>query len=389
MKELKNVLFYISSGIALIALSIMFTGRLEVDIPPLPTATPPAIPTATALAQTDCLPTPSESSYGYLPDPPITTRLVSDDYEGLRLFMSGTVYASDCETPLPGVHIEIWQNDAKNTYPAKPGYLRAQLRTDSHGRYRFATVKPLPSRNRPGHIHFRVSYPDGSNTLDTLIYFDDVIRHNAPAIDPRLAVSTSKVTGASGSRLYGTFDIVLPVKPPETKLPDCLATPHHTGAQPNSADAPFTNTLAADDLSGARLIISGAVYAADGQTPVPNALLEIWHANAQGRYVSTSTSPLRAKMYTNTQGRFEFTTIKPGPVRVGCQYLPAHINYLVSYGDKRPLYVTQFFADDPHLDNYPQVQRQAVTTLIKSQGEDSTLRGTFDIVLPERSARRQ
>lgn len=68
--------------------------------------------------------------------------------------------------------------------------------------------------------------------------------------------------------------------------------------------------------------IHGRVYDADSN-PVPDAMLEIWQANANGEYFDRSLAAnAGAKQFTgfgrvptDDNGAFHFTTIKPGPVR--------------------------------------------------------------------------
>jgi protocatechuate 3,4-dioxygenase beta subunit len=71
---------------------------------------------------------------------------------------------------------------------------------------------------------------------------------------------------------------------------------------------------------GQRIIVHGRVLDSDGR-PVPATLLEVWQANAGGRYrheVDTWPAPLDAnfsglgRTMTDAQGRYRFTTIKPG-----------------------------------------------------------------------------
>lgn len=394
MKNLKTVLFYVLGLAGLVVVSVLYTGRMEADIRPLPTATPvvrntPTLAPTTEADQGGCRITPRGSSYGYLPDAPLTTTLASPDLQGEQLVISGTVYASDCTTPLPGVLLEVWQNDAGDSAPAASAGLRAQMRTDAQGHYEFTAIKPRDSQNWPAHIHYRITFPDGDNALTTMIFFDDVLQDpDAPTINAAAIVSLTATETPDGPRLRGTFDIVLPVEAPaEASRPDCVATPHSTGAS-SIAEVPFTTTLAPLGLKGTRLIISGTVYAADQRTPLPGALLEVWHANADGRYDNTLPLTLRAKMRTDSAGQFEFTTIKPGHVQVGCERLPAHINYLVSYSGYRPLFMSQFFAGDPYLADPPPMREAAITPLMEEQGADGpVLHGRFDIVLPANLAK--
>jgi protocatechuate 3,4-dioxygenase beta subunit len=135
-------------------------------------------------------------------------------------------------------------------------------------------------------------------------------------------------------------------------------------------------------MPGERLIISGTVYAEDRQTPLAGALVEVWQADSQGQY-GTGPNRLRAKTITDIDGHYQFSTVIPGSVRVGCQNLPAHLNYLVSYRDHPPLFMMQFFANDPYLPNHPQMRQGVVTPLVlQKDPEDPFWRSTFDIFLP-------
>lgn len=391
MEKLKGVLFYIIGAAGLVVISVLFTGRIETDIRPLPTATPAIQNTPTAVptdvAEVGCRLTPGGSNYGYQPDAPFTTTLALTDQQNEQLVISGTVYASDCTTPLANVLIELWQNDGRRNHAAGSAALRAQFRTNAQGQYQFTTTKPGHSQTWPAHIHYRLTLPDGSSPLTTMIFFDDVPQNSDDPLPASGNLIDLTPTSSTNPRLrHGNFDIVLPVEPPvepapaQTNASDCLATPHHTTARPNT-DAPFTNQLVPPDFPGPKLSVSGTIYAEDRQTPLSGALLEVWQADAQGHY-SSNPNILRARMSTDANGQFQFSTVKPGPVQVGCRYLPAHFNYLVSYQGSRPLFMMQFFANDPYLANQPQMRAGVITPLVwQKDPEDPFWRATFDIVL--------
>ena len=394
VKELKTILFYGFALGGLVVISVFFTGRVDVDIKPLPTDTPAVTDTphvdATELAETDCRLTVGGSSYGYEPDAPVTTTLAPPSEPGQRLVLHGTVYASDCTTPLPGTLIEVWQNRANGGVEAGPRTLAAQMRTDMAGRYEFTTIKPPGSPSRPPHIHFRVTFPDGSESLNTVVFFERITRDPDLTVDSDNLVTLTRTGPVGESWLEGRFDLVLPLEPPaEPQLvtrSDCIATPYHTGVRPDADDVPLTEQLAPAGMPGERLIVSGTVYADDRQTPLPGALVEVWQADSQGQY-GTGPHRLRAKTITDMDGRYEFSTIKPGSVRVGCQNLPAHLNYLVSYRDSQPLFMMQFFANDPYLPNHPQMRQGVVTPLVlQKDPEDPFWRSTFDIFLSVKPA---
>jgi protocatechuate 3,4-dioxygenase alpha subunit len=83
----------------------------------------------------------------------------------------------------------------------------------------------------------------------------------------------------------------------------------------------FTNNLVTSDASGERIRVEGRVFDGDGQ-PVPDAMLEIWQADAQGRFsdpqdqraLPNSTFKGFGRCGTDPNGAFVFDTIKPGMV---------------------------------------------------------------------------
>jgi protocatechuate 3,4-dioxygenase alpha subunit len=83
----------------------------------------------------------------------------------------------------------------------------------------------------------------------------------------------------------------------------------------------FTGNLVTPDVSGERIRVEGRVFDGDGQ-PVPDAMLEIWQADAQGRFSDPQdkralpNSSFRGfgRCGTDGNGGYTFDTIKPGPV---------------------------------------------------------------------------
>ena len=96
------------------------------------------------------------------------------------------------------------------------------------------------------------------------------------------------------------------------------------GLTPGSAYAwndAFSNDLLTPDVSGERIRIVGRVFDGDGKV-VPDSMLEIWQADAQGRFADPQDSrglPNSAfkgfgRCGTNPDGEFSFRTVKPGSV---------------------------------------------------------------------------
>jgi protocatechuate 3,4-dioxygenase alpha subunit len=83
----------------------------------------------------------------------------------------------------------------------------------------------------------------------------------------------------------------------------------------------FTNNLVTPDTSGERVRVEGRVFDGDGQ-PVPDCMLEIWQADAQGRFADpqdrralpNATFRGFGRCGTDASGDYTFDTIKPGPV---------------------------------------------------------------------------
>jgi protocatechuate 3,4-dioxygenase alpha subunit len=59
--------------------------------------------------------------------------------------------------------------------------------------------------------------------------------------------------------------------------------------------------------------IEGTVYDGAGK-PVPDAMVEIWHANEEGRYDDPEAFSGFGRSGTDADGRFSFVTVKPGPI---------------------------------------------------------------------------
>jgi protocatechuate 3,4-dioxygenase beta subunit len=123
-------------------------------------------------------------------------------------------------------------------------------------------------------------------------------------------------------------------------------------------DGDLTRRHAGEPI-GERIIVTGRVLDGDGR-PVRGALLEVWQANAAGRYVHAGDqhpAPLdpnftgAGRVLTDAEGRYRFTTIKPGayPWRNHHNaWRPAHIHFSVFGTAFTQRLVTQmYFPGDP------------------------------------------
>lgn len=125
-------------------------------------------------------------------------------------------------------------------------------------------------------------------------------------------------------------------------------------------DADLTKQHEGDPL-GQRIFVSGRVLDSDGRG-IAGALLEIWQANAAGRYVDPADSwpaPLdpnftgAGRCLTGPDGSYRFTTVRPGayPWRNHHNaWRPAHIHFSVFGPEIGSRVVTQmYFPGDPLL----------------------------------------
>jgi protocatechuate 3,4-dioxygenase beta subunit len=158
---------------------------------------------------------------------------------------------------------------------------------------------------------------------------------------------------------------------------------------------------------GEKIVVTGRVVDEDGK-PVRNSLLEVWQANAAGRYWHSRDqhdAPLDpnffglGKMMTDDEGRYRFVTIKPGPYpwkNHDKAWRPAHIHFSMFGNVYAQRLVTQMyfpgdplFPYDPIFNSVPdEAARQRLISrfsLEHTVGEEM-LGYEFDIVLRGRDA---
>ncbi|HXZ87916.1 MAG TPA: protocatechuate 3,4-dioxygenase subunit alpha [Candidatus Binataceae bacterium] len=155
------------------------------------------------------------------------------------------------------------------------------------------------------------------------------------------------------------------------------------------------NDLAARGALGVQIVIEGRVLDGDG-LPVGDAMVEIWQANAAGRYDhpdDRQDKPLDPNFHgfgrtaTDADGYFRLRTIKPGPVRETGDFTQApHINVSIfARGLLNRLVTRIYFPDeslnstDPVLSAVPAPRRPTLTA--RRIGEESANRFRFDIIL--------
>jgi len=175
---------------------------------------------------------------------------------------------------------------------------------------------------------------------------------------------------------------------------------------PNDHDL-IRNYATSGDAVGERIIVHGRVLDENAR-PVPGTLVEVWQANAGGRYRhrnDTYMAPIDpnfggcGRTMTDDAGRYAFRTIKPGayPWRNTINdWRPAHIHLSVFGASFSQRLITQlYFEGDPLIAICPIVQTLsdpgAVDALTAKLDMDATvpmdsIAWRFDIVLRGRRA---
>ncbi len=157
---------------------------------------------------------------------------------------------------------------------------------------------------------------------------------------------------------------------------------------------------------GERIIVAGRVLDEDGRT-LPNTLIEVWQANAAGRYIHKNDqhdAPLdpnfrgSGRCVTDAQGRYKFYSIKPGAYPWGNHpnaWRPNHIHFSLFGPSFITRLVTQmYFPGDPLLDldpiynASPEGRRELMVSNfdLDVTEPEFALGYTFDIVLRGRNA---
>ena len=153
------------------------------------------------------------------------------------------------------------------------------------------------------------------------------------------------------------------------------------------------NDLVTPDASGERIRIEGRVLDGDGK-PVNDAMLEIWQADAAGRYAHPAdkrANPNAAfkgfgRAGTDESGSYRFETVKPGAVAGPNGPQAPHVVVAVfARGMLRQCYTRLYFSDenanaaDPVLGLVPQQRRATLIAQRQDGGGEAVYR--FDVQL--------
>jgi protocatechuate 3,4-dioxygenase beta subunit len=158
----------------------------------------------------------------------------------------------------------------------------------------------------------------------------------------------------------------------------------------HSALGPLDNDLirnyAGDgDAIGERIIVHGRVLD-ENERPVAGALIEIWQANAGGKYRHVNDKYMAAldpnfggcgRAVSDSDGRYSFHTIRPGPYPFpndGCAWRPAHIHLSIFGHAFAQRLVTQFYFEGD-----PLIARCAIVNTIQNPAAIAGLIAKLDM----------
>jgi len=173
-----------------------------------------------------------------------------------------------------------------------------------------------------------------------------------------------------------------------------------------ASGAPFRGKVTPPMEPGELLVVRGRVWSFPTKKPLANVVLDVWQADAKGRYdfqdkPATDKRQLvggkqpkrsdfrnRIRLMTDEQGQYEYETIKPAAYNVGSEKRPSHIHYMAQAPGHARLITQLYFKGDLHIktDSFGRNQGAAnspliITTQKVKRGNGHYLSGAFDLVL--------
>ena len=168
------------------------------------------------------------------------------------------------------------------------------------------------------------------------------------------------------------------------ELTSCASATTGTTLNPSGG---WKTTICAANEPGEPLIITGTIYAPDGRTPIEGINLFVYQTDASGVYSTKSgedqrNTRLNGKMFSSSEGKYEFRTIKPGSYPGSRN--PAHIHAYVSGPGYPEYWIDEFhFTDDPFISDEEKAKAAAkgyFSPILKlSRDKDGILRGVRDM----------
>jgi len=138
-----------------------------------------------------------------------------------------------------------------------------------------------------------------------------------------------------------------------TPTPAQSAGPFYPQVIPADADADLTRIGNGQDVASGEIIeVSGRILSVKGHA-LPDAVVEIWQADASGRYIDTkdnAAGTVRDRHFqgygtvkTRAGGRYRFRTVRPAPYNAGISRRTPHIHFRVLHASLGELVAQMYF----------------------------------------------
>ncbi len=194
-------------------------------------------------------------------------------------------------------------------------------------------------------------------------------------------------------RPYRSSELRAPTKDRKLVDPESIElwSPAYGQRDVKAIETDLTLNSGSGEPQGERITVTGRLLDSWGR-PAANQLIEVWQANAAGRYIhqrDQHPAPLdpnftgAGRVITDANGEYKFTTIKPGPYPWRnhiTAWRPAHIHFSVFGASFTQRLVTQmYFPGDPLFALDP------IYNTIRSQKDRDRLIGVYDhdLTVPE------
>ena len=155
--------------------------------------------------------------------------------------------------------------------------------------------------------------------------------------------------------------------------------------------APYRAKITPPLEPGQTLLVRGRVWGNDTRLPLSGVTLDIWQANADGRYDNDDSdhppaSNLfvnRARLLTDETGYYEFETVHPGRYMTSpTTWRPAHVHYWVRRKGYKELVTQLYFQGDPYNATDAYIKPSLIREIEhRKNGSQTYELITFDVVL--------
>ena len=221
---------------------------------------------------------------------PVRTLLANSDEPGTRIYISGTVTANDCETPIENALVDVWHANNEGCYTIFQQCgsgnlendiynLRGIMITNENGYYSFESILPGYYTGRPRHFHYKITTPSGLELVTQCYFeFDELINEDWSENHPGLVIPLEETENG----LVGTFDIVMNENVSELGLYDKPYKFQEDFALRPAFPNPFNNTVQIN------FTINNPGYVSIGICNIKGR----WISTLVGEYISQGTHSL-------------------------------------------------------------------------------------------------